>query len=90
MADRNTSEPDTLGRPTSTGTRQQTQTHQGVQSGSKALDRKSTGKSPEREAARRYQDRPADEGKHGDAADEPTERPIGSPVEPKGPAISQR
>lgn len=71
------------GRPTGTGSRQQTVPEQGVQSGSRSLDQRSTGDGPRQEAARRYQDRPADEGKHGDAADEPNPGPVAKPIEPR-------
>lgn len=64
------------GRPTQSGSRQQTEPNQGVQSGSKELDRKSTGRKPEQEAARKYADRPTNDGKHGDAEDEPASGPI--------------
>jgi hypothetical protein len=50
-----------------------------------AIDRKEV-KSPAvsapAEAPKKYRDRPADEGKHGDAADEPKS---GVPNKPKGP-----
>ena len=67
---------DTPGRPKSASSRQQTQHEQGSQSGSLHLDSKSSGQGPEREAAKKYQDRPADEGKHGDADEEPNPGPL--------------
>jgi hypothetical protein len=57
---------DTPGRPKSSSSRQQTQPDQGIQSGSPELDSKDT--------KVKYRDRPADEGKHGDAAEEPNPR----------------
>jgi hypothetical protein len=57
---------DTPGRPKSSSSRQQTQPEQGIQSGSPELDSKNT--------KVKYRDRPADEGKHGDAAEEPNPR----------------
>ena len=57
---------DTPGRPTSSSSRQQTQPNQGTQSGSPELDSK--------DAAVKYRDRPANEGKHGDEAEEPNPR----------------
>lgn len=70
------------GRPTGAGSRQQTLPKQGVQSGSRSLDQRSTGDGPRKEAARRYQDRPADEGKHGDADQENSPGPIAKPIKP--------
>ena len=67
---------DTPGRPKPASSRQQTQHGQGSQSGSPQLDSKDTGKGPQREAAVRYQDRPANEGRHGDADEEPTPGPL--------------
>lgn len=64
------------GRPTEHGSRQQTAHDQGVQSGSKELDRQPTGRKPEHEAARTYEDRPSNDGKHGDAADQSVAGPI--------------
>jgi hypothetical protein len=43
---------------------------------------KSPGVSTPGEAPKKYRDRPADEGKHGDGADEPNS---GLPNTPKGP-----
>jgi hypothetical protein len=43
---------------------------------------KSPGVSAPAKAPKKYRDRPADEGKHGDAADEPNS---GLPNTPKGP-----
>jgi hypothetical protein len=37
----------------------------------------------------KYQDRPADEGKHGDAAEEPTEAPLGNGEQQKAPQVTQ-
>lgn len=64
------------GRPTRSSSRQQTVPDQAVQSGSKELDRQSTGKKPEHEAARRYEDRPSNDGKHGDGEEESAAGPI--------------
>jgi hypothetical protein len=43
---------------------------------------KSSGVATPRKPPKKYRDRPADEGKHGDAADEPNS---GVPNSPKGP-----
>jgi hypothetical protein len=59
---------DTPGRPNSSSSRQQTQPNQGTQSGSPELD--------SQEADVEYRDRPTDDGKHGDAADEPNPRNV--------------
>jgi hypothetical protein len=64
------------GRPTQGGSRQQTEPDQGVQSGSKELDRQPAGGNPEREAARKYEDRPTNDGKHGDGSEESAAGPI--------------
>lgn len=45
-------------------------------------DANTSGAPPQREAPKKYRDRPADEGKHGDAGDEPNS---GVPALPKGP-----
>ncbi len=74
MTERTT--PDTPGRPKPSSSRQQTEPGQGSQSGSPELDSRSSGKGPQREAARKYQDRPADEGKHGDGAEAPNAGPL--------------
>lgn len=71
---------DTPGRPKSSSSRQQTQPHQGTQSGSPALDRESGKSVPEEKMRKRgeehYRDRPSEDGKHGDAAQEPTPRDV--------------
>ena len=61
---------DTPGRPKASSSRQQTQPNQGTQSGSPELDAKDAG-SPQEQVAAKYRDRPADEGKHGDGAQQP-------------------
>ena len=69
---------DTPGRPKPGSSRQQTQPGQGNQSGSPALDKKDTGNASERETRVKYRDRPANEGRHGDAGDEPNPGPLSS------------
>ena len=73
------------GRPTQSSSRQQTVPDQAVQSGSKELDRQSTSKKPEHEAARAYKDRPTNDGKHGDGSDEPAAGPITTGQPTKSP-----
>jgi hypothetical protein len=64
--------PDTPGKP-GKASRQQTHPDQGVQSGSPELDSADAG-SPA--SQRRYRDRPADEGKHGDGDQDSESGPI--------------
>lgn len=73
------------GRPTQGSSRQQTVPNQAVQSGSKELDRQSTGKKPEQEAARRYEDRPSNDGKHGDGNEKSAAGPITTGQPSKSP-----
>ena len=52
------------------------------------------GPAPERESKKKYRDRPADEGKHGDAADEPNagvpSLPHDTPGRPKATGSRQQ
>jgi hypothetical protein len=71
---------DTPGRAKSSSSRQQTQPDQGTQTGSPAIDRDSGKSVPKEKMHERgeehYRDRPSDEGKHGDGAQEPTPRDV--------------
>lgn len=69
----------TPGRPKSSASRQQTHPNQGTQSGSPEIDSKDTGS---KKVVRKYRDRPADEGKHGDGAQQPNP-PVPSDPIPK-------
>jgi hypothetical protein len=63
---------DTPGKP-GNASRQQTHPKQGVQSGSPELDSSDAGPAMRH---RRYRDRPADEGTHGDADQESASGPM--------------
>ena len=63
---------DTPGKP-GNASRQQTHPNQGVQSGAPELDSKDAGPAMRHQ---RYRDRPANEGTHGDAAQESEDGPI--------------
>lgn len=67
---------DTPGRPKPGSSRQQAHPGQGAQSGSPELDRKDAGTASEQVTRVKYRDRPANEGKHGDEADEPNPGPL--------------
>jgi hypothetical protein len=75
-----TDKQDTPGRANAASSRQQTQPHQGSQTGSPAIDRDSGKSVPEDTMHKRgeehYRDRPSDDGKHGDGAQTPTPRDV--------------
>ena len=65
---KHTPKPDTPGRANPSSSRQQITPNQRTQTGSPQLDRAAAERDDKKA---KYQDRPADEGKHGDADQEP-------------------
>lgn len=77
--DPNAGAQDTPGRAKPSSSRQQTHPGQSTHTGSPEIDERSRGRDaqqPARKVAERaYDDRPSDDGKHGDGDQEPNERP---------------